>query len=104
MNTAENLLSRVAALEALFATPPGDGHVEEQRRRSELIRYVVILPPDSVLNSFQRARRHRGTIAVIVREVRAAETCRPRSRRRRPVRTSRESTTDHLPLSGLFAT
>ena len=36
----DGLLSRIAALEELFATPPGD--VAEQRRRDGLIRYVVI--------------------------------------------------------------
>lgn len=41
-NKIENLLLHVAALEALFTTRPGD--VEEQRRRNELIRYVVIVP------------------------------------------------------------
>ena len=38
----EGLLSRITALEALFAKRPGD--VEEQRRRNDLIRYVVIPP------------------------------------------------------------
>ena len=39
-NKIENLLSRVVALEARFGTLPDD--VEEQRRRRELIRYVVL--------------------------------------------------------------
>jgi hypothetical protein len=52
-NKIENLLSRIAGLEALFATRPGN--VEEQRRRSELIRYAVIPPLYSVLSSFQQA-------------------------------------------------
>ena len=39
-NKIEGLLSRVVALEARFATPPGE--VEEQRRRRELIRYAVL--------------------------------------------------------------
>ena len=39
-SSIENLLSRIVALETRFATRPGD--VEEQRRRSELIQYVII--------------------------------------------------------------
>ena len=42
-NKIEDLLSRVAALEADFATLPGD--VDEQRRRYQLIRYVVQSSP-----------------------------------------------------------
>ena len=38
-NKIKDLLSRVAALEADFATLPGD--VDEQRRRYQLIRYVT---------------------------------------------------------------
>ena len=41
-NKVEVLLQRIASLEALFATPPGD--VDEQRRRYDLIWYVVIPP------------------------------------------------------------
>ena len=41
-NKVEVLLQRIASLEALFATLPGD--VDEQRRRYDLIRYVVIPP------------------------------------------------------------
>lgn len=50
-NKIENLLSPLATLEALFETCPWN--VEEQRHRSELILYAVILPLDSVLSSFQ---------------------------------------------------
>ena len=39
-NKIEDLLSRVAALEADFATLPVD--VDEQRRRHQLIRYVTL--------------------------------------------------------------
>ena len=42
-NKIEDLLSRVAALEADFATLPGD--VDEQRGRHQLIRYVVRSSP-----------------------------------------------------------
>jgi len=38
-NKIEDLLSRLAALEARFTTRPGD--VAEQRRRGQLIRYVM---------------------------------------------------------------
>ncbi|KAF9642269.1 hypothetical protein BDM02DRAFT_3193578 [Thelephora ganbajun] len=41
-NKIEDLLSRIEALEARFATPPGN--LVEQRRRSELIRYGIIPP------------------------------------------------------------
>ena len=50
-NRIENLLSRIAALEAVFAMRPGD--VEEQSRRNELIRYAFAYPLDSALSSFQ---------------------------------------------------
>ena len=39
-NKIENILSRIAALEALLATRPCD--VAEQRRRTELIRYAIV--------------------------------------------------------------
>ena len=42
-NKIEDLLSRVTALEADFATLPGP--VGEQRRRHELILYAIIPPP-----------------------------------------------------------
>ena len=41
-NKIEDLLSRVTALEADFATLPGD--VDEQRRRYQLVRYVIPRP------------------------------------------------------------
>ena len=41
-NKIENLLSRIVALEERFDSRPGD--VAEQRRRDELIRYVVVPP------------------------------------------------------------
>ena len=41
INKIQNLLSRIAVLEALFSTRPVD--VDDQRRRSELIRYAA--PP-----------------------------------------------------------
>jgi len=69
----EDLLSRVAALEADFATLPGD--VDEQRRRRELIRYVILSLWGSTLTSFQRAQGHRGEIAVFLQEARAAAIC-----------------------------
>ena len=71
-NKIETLLSRIPALEALFATRPDD--VAEQRRRSELIRCVVIPPLYSVLIPFQQVRGHRGTIEVFVRGPGAAAT------------------------------
>ena len=40
-NKIEDLLSRVAALEEDIATLPGD--VDEQRRRRELIWYVILI-------------------------------------------------------------
>jgi hypothetical protein len=52
-NKIEDLLSRVAALETLFATRPSD--VEEQRHRIELIRYATPLTLNSVLSSSQQA-------------------------------------------------
>ena len=39
-NKIEDLLSRVAALEEKFATLPGP--VDEQRRRHELILYLIV--------------------------------------------------------------
>ena len=50
------MLLRIAALETRFATDPWD--VEEQRRRSHLIGYVIILPSDSALSSFQQVHGH----------------------------------------------
>ena len=55
-NKIENLLSRIAALEELFATHPGD--VADLKRRDELIRYAAIPFLGSVLSSFQEARGH----------------------------------------------
>jgi len=52
-NKIEDLISRVAALEADLSTLPGD--VDEQRRRRELIRYVALLLWDSTLTPFQQA-------------------------------------------------
>lgn len=52
----EGLLSRIAALEALFATSPGS--VEEQRRRKELIRYAHVPPLDLALSVLQHIRGH----------------------------------------------
>jgi hypothetical protein len=49
-NKIEDLLSRIAALEARFATLPGN--VEEQRRRYELIRYL--------LSTFKTTKRYSG--------------------------------------------
>jgi len=72
-NKIEDLISRVAALEELFATLPGD--VTEQRCRSEVIWYAIIPPPlDTVLSSFQQARGRRGAVAVAVWKARAAAT------------------------------
>ena len=50
-NKIEDLLSRIVALEARFATLPGD--VEEQRRRQELIEYAVLALRDSIFTFFQ---------------------------------------------------
>ena len=44
------LLSHVVALEDFFDSRPGD--VAEQRRRDELIQYVVVLPLNSDLSTF----------------------------------------------------
>ena len=44
-NKIEYLLSRVAALEADLATLPGA--VDEQRRRHELILYLIVPPPET---------------------------------------------------------
>jgi len=71
-NKIEDILSRVATLEANFATLPGD--VDEQSRRSELIRYAILFLWDSTLTSFQQAQGHRGEIAVLLREARVAAT------------------------------
>ena len=51
-NRIEGLLSRMVALEARFATLPGN--VGEQRRRHELIRYAILLLRDSILNSSRK--------------------------------------------------
>jgi hypothetical protein len=65
VRSIEDLLSRITVLEATFAERPGD--VEEQRRRSDLIRYAVILPPlDWELTSLQQVRKHRGTTAALL--------------------------------------
>ena len=69
-NKIENLISRVATLEADFATLPGG--VDEQRRRRELIWCVVLPLWSSVLTSFQQTQGHRGEITVSLRGVRAA--------------------------------
>ena len=63
-NEIEDILSRVFVLEKRFATPPGD--VGEQRRRSELIRYVVIPPLDAMLSFFQQGQGHRKSTTVLV--------------------------------------
>ena len=47
----ENLVIRIATLEARFETPPED--VTEQRRRRELIQYAILPPLYLVLSSFQ---------------------------------------------------
>lgn len=78
-NKVEDLISRVAALEALLALPPGD--VAEQRRRGELIWYGPIPFLGSVLSSSQQAQGHRESTAIIAREAGAASTCGSRSRR-----------------------
>ena len=62
-NKIEDLLSRIVTLEARFATRPDD--VAEQRRRSDLIWYVVIAPLNTMLRSFQQAQGHRRTVAVL---------------------------------------
>ena len=80
-NKIEDILSRVAILETLFATSPGD--VAEQRRRDQLIRYVVIPPLDSILSSIQQVQGHRRTTAAFIRESRSSATGRACSRRRR---------------------
>ena len=51
-NTVEGLLSGIVELEELFGSRPRD--VAEQRRRSELRRYVVILTLDLALSSSQQ--------------------------------------------------
>jgi hypothetical protein len=56
-NKIGDLLSRIAALEARFDTRPGD--VKEQRRRYELILYVILPLLGSILSSFQQAQGHR---------------------------------------------
>ena len=63
-NKTEDLLSRVATLEPDFATLPGG--VDEQRRRHQLIRYVVLPLWSSILTSLQQAQGHRGEIAVLL--------------------------------------
>ena len=51
-NKIEGLLSRIVELEELFGSRPRD--IAEQRRRSELRRYVVILTLDLALSSSQQ--------------------------------------------------
>ena len=62
-NKTKNILSRVVALEQLFKTTPGD--MAEQRRRRELMPYVVTPPLDLMLSSFQKARGCRKPTAAI---------------------------------------
>ena len=66
------LLSHIASLDALFATPPGD--VPELRRRDELILYVMSSLCQPVLSSFQRTQGLREEIAIIVRGARISAT------------------------------
>lgn len=82
----EHLLSRVVVLEERFDSRPDD--VAEQRRRDELIRYVVVPRFDLVLNSFQKVWTCRGTIEGSNREVRDAH--------REGIRASRRPTRNHL--------
>ncbi|KAF9646342.1 hypothetical protein BDM02DRAFT_3188895 [Thelephora ganbajun] len=58
------LLSRIEAPEARFAALPGNA--VEQRRRSELIRYVIIPSRGSMLSSSQQAQGYRRTTAISV--------------------------------------
>lgn len=51
-STIELLLSRIVALEECFDSRPGD--VAEQRRRDDLIMYVLVFPLDLYLSSFQQ--------------------------------------------------
>ena len=62
-DTIENLLSRIVALEMRFETSPGE--VEELRRRSDLIRYVIIPSSNLVLRSFQQVHRYRSPAAAV---------------------------------------
>ena len=55
-NKMQDLLSRVDTLEGRFSSYPGD--VAEQRRRSEVIRCVIIFCADSVLSSSQQVQGH----------------------------------------------
>ena len=71
-NKIEGLLSRTVALEQCFDSRPDD--VQEQRRRDELRRCVVIPPLYLVLIAFQQVRAYRRTTAVSGREVSTAAT------------------------------
>ena len=65
-NKAENLLSRVVALEECFDSHPSD--VAQQRYREDLIRYATFLTIFPVLISFQQAQFNRGTTTVVFRK------------------------------------
>jgi hypothetical protein len=101
-NKIEALLARIAALEVHFATPPGDA--AELRHRSDLMRYDVLPPSDSVLSSIQQVQRHWSTVAASVQETRAATAHRPCSRFRRGFRAPRRSAGDYIRLRGLSMT
>ena len=100
MDKIEDLIIRVAALEALFTSRPGD--VREQRRRSELIRYATIPLADPALSFSQGSQGHRASVAATAWKAGATTTCRPHSRRRRYVQASRIFAGDYLRLPGLL--
>ena len=98
----EDLISRVAVLDELFATRPGG--VEEQRRRLELIGcHDSFLRLDA--EPFQQVQGHRRAVSVPVRDPSAAENhFSPCSRRRKGFWTPRRAAGDNFRLPGLPVT
>ena len=62
-NKVNDLLSRIAVLEALFAESPGD--VAEEKRRHELLWYYIVPHSGPALIFIQQARRDCETIEAV---------------------------------------
>ena len=77
-NKINNLLSRIAVLEALFRTPAGD--VAEEECWNELLQYAIICCPNLVLISYQQAQGDCEPIAITEGKVNSAAVCGPCSR------------------------
>ena len=77
-NKINNLLSRIAVLEVLLATPAGD--VAEKKCWNELLLYAIPPCPDLVLIFSQKTQGDCEPIAVAEGKVKPAAVCRPCSR------------------------